>query len=306
MNPDSEMTNSENTPISFISQKMETLQVPDNTLVCQYFKDGKLYFNEPKLRAESHDIIAEKLLAYRKYRASVEKEDNITYNTVEIPPIYLDLIAALVQDSEEPLTVLSSRLDDLLSPFLRNEFVANKFEYAIQKAVKKIAYKANYGLTEEVYATIEHTAPKIPWHLHISRWEVRNIQVLPPDLQQIIGLRRENRQQMTNVFTGFIQNLSSTERSVIVNTKHRRSPVSHKELEDIRIKQVVELEQRKKEEEEKKAQNEAKRLLEEEKKRQREEEKRVRDEEKRVRDEEKRKREDEKKKKAQVKKKKKE
>lgn len=70
-------------------------------------------------------------MAYRKYRASVEKEENISYNTVEIPPIYLDLIAALVQDSEEPLTVLSSRLDDLLSPFLRNEF--SKFFFSWNK-----------------------------------------------------------------------------------------------------------------------------------------------------------------------------
>lgn len=41
--------------------------------------------------------------------------------TIEIPPAYMDLIAALVQDSEEPLTVLTSRINDTLSPFLRNE-----------------------------------------------------------------------------------------------------------------------------------------------------------------------------------------
>jgi hypothetical protein len=38
------------------------VQVPDNqnTLVaCEYCKDGKLYFNEPKLRAENHQFIAE-------------------------------------------------------------------------------------------------------------------------------------------------------------------------------------------------------------------------------------------------------
>ncbi|KAI7889508.1 uncharacterized protein EV154DRAFT_423707, partial [Mucor mucedo] len=82
---------------------------------------------------------------------------------VEVPPEFLDLIAALVQDSEEPFTTLSTRIDDLLSPFLRSEADAHKFEYAIEKAIKKVAQKVNYGLTEEVYAKIEHTAPKIPW-----------------------------------------------------------------------------------------------------------------------------------------------
>ncbi|KAI9254395.1 hypothetical protein EDC94DRAFT_524571, partial [Helicostylum pulchrum] len=87
--------------------------------------------------------------------------------SIEIPPMYMDLIAALVQDSEEPFTVLSTRIDDLLSPFLRNENASNKFESAIQKAIRKLAHKVNYGLKEEVYANVEHTAPKIPWVMYL-------------------------------------------------------------------------------------------------------------------------------------------
>lgn len=37
---------------------------------------------------------------------------------------------------------------------------------------------------------------------------------------------------MTEVFTSFIQNLPATERSTIVNTKHRRSPIAHKEVSE--------------------------------------------------------------------------
>jgi hypothetical protein len=33
----------------------------------------------------------------------------------------VDLIAALVQDSDESFPVLSNRINDMLSPFLRNE-----------------------------------------------------------------------------------------------------------------------------------------------------------------------------------------
>ncbi|GAA5811084.1 hypothetical protein MFLAVUS_004513 [Mucor flavus] len=300
MNLDTEMTNGENAPIHFISEKMETLRVPDNTLVCQYLKDGKLYFNEPKLRAESHVKIAEKLLAYREYRANIEKDDNITQLSVEIPPMYMDLIAALVQDSEEPFTVLSTRIDDLLSPFLRNENASNKFESSIQKAIKKLARKVNYGLKEEVYANIEHSAPKIPWRIALLiLWEVKDIQLLPEDMQQAVYSRIENRKHMTDVFTEFIESLPSTERSTIINTKHRRSPIAHKELEDIRQKQSTEIEQRKKKDEEKKKRDEEKKLHDEQKRVLEEEKKKQREEEKKHRDEEKKKREDEKKKKEQ-------
>lgn len=139
-------------------------------------------------RLKKANNIYQELLAYREYRANIEKDDNITQLSVEIPPMYMDLIAALVQDSEEPFTVLSTRIDDLLSPFLRNEngkfyyfrkkkrvahilliryLASNKFESSIQKAIKKLARKVNYGLKEEVYANIEHTAQKIPWVIYL-------------------------------------------------------------------------------------------------------------------------------------------
>lgn len=121
------------------------------------------------------------LIYYRAHRAKLEIEGDLTQLAVEIPVDFMGLIAALVQDSEEPFTVLSTRIDDLLSPFLRNEsgnlfnyfinntystffyIVSHKFEYAIEKAIKQVAHRVNYGLAEEVYANIEHTPPKIPW-----------------------------------------------------------------------------------------------------------------------------------------------
>lgn len=43
----------------FFHSTIILVQVPDNTFVCNYLKDGKLVFNEPKLRAESHPAVAE-------------------------------------------------------------------------------------------------------------------------------------------------------------------------------------------------------------------------------------------------------
>lgn len=63
------------------------------------------------------------LLHFRSYRAGLEQ----TENTTEIPATYLDVIAALVQDSDEPFTVLLNRINDILSPFMRNESSNNSY-----------------------------------------------------------------------------------------------------------------------------------------------------------------------------------
>jgi hypothetical protein len=51
----------------------------------------------------------------------IENTPHLYQQSIEIPTVYLDLIAALVQDSDEPCTVLTSRINDILSPFMRNE-----------------------------------------------------------------------------------------------------------------------------------------------------------------------------------------
>ncbi|CAO3638427.1 unnamed protein product [Mucor hiemalis] len=115
---------------------------------------------------------------------------------------------------------------------------------------------------------------------------------------------------MTETLSSFIYNLPQQERSTIVNTKHRKSPVAHKEMEENRSKQNIETEHEKEEkkkkkeeekkrrdeekkqlEEEKRIKDEEKKALEEEKKRQREEEKKIKEEERKKREEEKRKKE---------------
>jgi hypothetical protein len=48
-------------------------------------------------------------------------EQSLTQLSVDIPSSYMDLIAALVEDSDESTPILANRINDLLSPFLRNE-----------------------------------------------------------------------------------------------------------------------------------------------------------------------------------------
>ncbi|KAK4511579.1 uncharacterized protein ATC70_012795 [Mucor velutinosus] len=291
------------TAVNFISDKMETLQVPDNASPnCQYIKDGKLHFIEPKLRAENHHAVAEKIIFFRQYRAQTEGTAEMFQQTIEIPPAYMDLIAALVQDSDEPLTVLVARVNDTLSPFARSEKAAHKYDIAIEKAIRQTAQKCSYGLGQQVFDSIEHSMANIPWHLSISRWEVYDISSLPTDMQQIVTERRKHRQIMTEQVSAYIQNLPPSEKSTIVNTKHRNRSIYKEDKDDTARLKPVETEQEKEEKrlkreeekkkrEEKKQREEEKRLREEEKRKQREEEKRIRTEEKKKREEEKRKKE---------------
>lgn len=258
---------------------------------------------------------------FRQYRAQIEDTQEMFQQTIEIPPAYMDLIAALVQDSDEPLTVLVARLNDTLSPFARNEkgnstrltrgggghsltpfVVAHKYDIAIEKAIRQTAQKCSYGLSQQVFDSVEHSMTNIPWHLSISRWEVFDISSLPIDMQQAVIERRKHRQIMTEQVSHYIQNLPSNEKSTIVNTKHRNRSVYKEDKDDTTKPKPVETEQEKEEKrlkreeekkkrEEKKQREEEKRLREEEKRKQREEEKRIRTEEKKKREEEKRKKE---------------
>lgn len=65
--------------------------------------------------------------------------------------------------------VISFFLDLFTSDLYLISVDAHKFEYAIERAIKKVAQKVSYGLTEEVYAKIEHNAPKIPWVRNIKK-----------------------------------------------------------------------------------------------------------------------------------------
>ncbi|KAI8375894.1 hypothetical protein BD560DRAFT_326632, partial [Blakeslea trispora] len=88
---------------------------------------------------------------------------------VEIPLEFVDIIAALVQDSDEHCTVMTHRINDYLSPFQRREDFAHKYDLAIERTIKSMAQKNTYGLSMAAYQSIEHTTPNIPWVTHMKR-----------------------------------------------------------------------------------------------------------------------------------------
>ncbi|KAL1928921.1 hypothetical protein VTP01DRAFT_1980 [Rhizomucor pusillus] len=285
----------ENSSILETSQRMQELRVAEHNVnvnvgIPEYLKDGKLSYVEPKLRAECHADIAEKIMRFRLYRKTVEESKNFTADThYDFPEAFLDILSALTQDSDESTSHLTTRINEILSPFQRNESYASVFADAIERAVKQVATRTKYGVSPKVLASLENGPSTIPSHLLLYRWEVTNISSFPPDLQNVIIQRRKLRQHMSETVTRAVESLPADQRLVILQNKHHRKAHTN---EDPKSPEEIELEKerKRKKEEEKRIKEEEKRKREEER-RQREEERRKREEEKRRRDEEKKKKE---------------
>ncbi|CDH52569.1 hypothetical protein RO3G_06701 [Lichtheimia corymbifera JMRC:FSU:9682] len=291
---------SDNRQLASAAQQLQTMQLEDRPtapsprqpITIEYCKDGKLCYTESKLLAENHPFIHQRIAEFRVHRQQFEAAHaaSTVTPTFEYPRDYIDLIAALTQDSEESISQLSHRINDVLSPFSRNERFTEIFTESIERGIKSCASRAKYGLSPRVLTQLEGGPTMIPHHLSISRWEASDISCLPLDLQAVINHRRHLRSQMSDVITAAFQTLSAEQQLALLHTKHRKSQV----VDDIKTKEEIELEneRRRKKEEEKR--------IREEEKRKREEEKRAREEERKKREDERRRREEEKKRKEQA------
>ncbi|KAI9263451.1 chromatin assembly factor 1 subunit A-domain-containing protein [Phascolomyces articulosus] len=260
------------------AQQLQALRVDDPPVhtMPEFLKDGKLVFNEPKLRAENQNDMAERIKQFREHRAWMEQ--NMELQTIsEFPKEFLDVLSALCQDSDESSGQLSHRINEILSPFLRNEQFSDKFNEVIESAVKSIATRTKYGVSPSVLKGLECGITHIPQNLSFSRWEVKNIDPLPHQVRAVIEQRRVVRMQMSSIVSASFERLPLDQQILLLQNKHNRK--THDET-----KTAVEIEEKRKKKEEEKR-------IREEEKRKREEEKKIRDEERKKREEEKRKKE---------------
>ncbi|KAI9033866.1 chromatin assembly factor 1 subunit A-domain-containing protein [Phycomyces nitens] len=299
----------DNVQIANISEMIRTLRVPDPSLskeLSGLLENGRLNYIEPRIRFENHPSIIEYVTKFRNMRATLEADPLLLQKLPEIQPEYRDLIAALIQESDEKINLLSVRINSILSPWIRNENVADHFTDIIERAIRTVAHRERYGVNHGVLSSIEGAPTSVPNHLSFGRWEVNDISNFPLDIQQVIESRRLKRKNMSESVTEMFTSLSLEQKLMLLNTKSRRiqtkAPVDVQMTEELR-KVVEENEQekeekRKRKEEEKTKREEEKRLREEERKK-REEEKRYREEERKKREEEKKIRDEERKKKEQ-------
>ncbi|CAO3634245.1 unnamed protein product [Cunninghamella blakesleeana] len=260
-----------------------------------YLKDGKFSYFEPKLRPETHPFAATAIIDFREYRKRIEATElkDIPEENSLIPSIYNVPLTMIAQDSEESLQTLANRLNELLSPFNRNEMYSDLFVTAIEHRIKSIMTRAKYGLNQSIIDNIEGAPASTPSHFYVCRWESNDITQFPDDFKAFITKRRDQRRDASNALTNYFQSIQhDLQLSLLTNKYRKQQPVIIDESK-IKFKTPEEMaaeneKQRKKEEERQKKEEERQR---------KEEERRRREEE---RQEERRKRELDKKKKDQL------
>ncbi|KAF7727736.1 hypothetical protein EC973_007195 [Apophysomyces ossiformis] len=277
------------------------------------FKDGKLIHQEPKLRPENHLAVTQRknpcllselssrqitytlgIVEFRSYRLQLEQDPArwSSTETYELPHEFYSLVAVIVQDSDETISILAHRINDILSPFARKEQISDRFVEAIEKVIRSVAHREKYGVSNQVLNGLEGSPSTIPAHLTWHRWEVKDISSFPSDIQLLIQHRRAARKHVSDIATQAFQNLPSEQKLAMLQSKTRK----HHQREKAEAQMG---EEERKLAEENELEKEEKRRKKEEEKKKKEEEKRKREEEKRLREEERKKREEEKRKKEQ-------
>ncbi|CAO3662502.1 unnamed protein product [Umbelopsis ramanniana] len=297
-------------------------------------RDGKLVYPERKLRTNNHETVAKDLVEFRKYRADVSTSMK-TDEPFSISERFHSLISLLVQDSDEAITSLSSRLNDTLSQFDAYDSDSDdpddkQFNDALELTIKTLASRERYGVSNDVLQGLTDVPNVVPAHLSIYRWEVKDISRFPNDIRSAVEKRRRKRTEMSTIATYMFRTLTSEQQLQLLCAKRKKNstplprinvtptglefmfsskennPITNGEskvLLDEKVKEPVEAKKkepaRKVTTEEKEAEIEERKKKEaeaEEKKKKKEEERKKKEEEKKKKDEERRVKDEEKKK----------
>ncbi|ORX48854.1 hypothetical protein DM01DRAFT_1114385 [Hesseltinella vesiculosa] len=190
-------------------------------------KDGKLYCDQPPLRTENHPDCAHDIIAYRHYRKHIENMlANGNTNVNVIPDEYTRCLCMLIEDSDESLPSMVNRLNELLSPFNRNEHVAHIFFENIEARIRSLAMQTKYGLDIYDQDTGTCTGPAksatSPSHLSVLRWETIDVRCTPLDFQETVLARRNGRRMMVEHLAAYYKSLSQQQRDLLVCSPRQR------------------------------------------------------------------------------------
>ncbi|KAI9473696.1 MAG: hypothetical protein EXX96DRAFT_314280 [Benjaminiella poitrasii] len=131
-----------------------------------FIKSGHVVFSEGRLRVENHSVISNAIINFREWRENFESIRTDIHPS-DIPKEFTDLIAMLAHESDESLDDLAHRLNDLLSPFERNEEASYPFYNAIKQVIKVTAHQERYGLAD-VVLLLSGTPSSVPKVMHFG------------------------------------------------------------------------------------------------------------------------------------------
>ncbi|KAJ2849210.1 hypothetical protein J3B02_003823, partial [Coemansia erecta] len=163
------------------------------------YKNGKIVFSEKKLGLERHPSVVAALFNFHQLIDRVKKDTPDVLPLTSIPSEHLPLIAMIVQERDVSINFLVKSIESQLCPVVFGESSISNSDIlapgVVEATITNIAEHKNYGITlSDLQQSFCIPLDDVPTNLSIQRWEVRDLELLPEDVRNVVLKRRKARQ----------------------------------------------------------------------------------------------------------------
>ncbi|KZO95215.1 hypothetical protein CALVIDRAFT_181345 [Calocera viscosa TUFC12733] len=175
-------------------------------------KGGKLVLKQRLVPLERMMTTMKEMVAFN------ETLQSLTTPLASIPDTHLPLVAKLAFESDKIVNALAKRMKTTLLPEMgsdegdggESEESANLPLHVLEAAISSVAVRVNYGLDDA------------PAAMSLWRWEVKDLDMLPPDIREKAIKRRADREQQAKRDVAMLLDaLPEEERSKLLPNKEK-------------------------------------------------------------------------------------
>ncbi|PIA17529.1 hypothetical protein COEREDRAFT_91882 [Coemansia reversa NRRL 1564] len=189
-----EHTNTGNPSFSIIGTAEKPTPVEGTPIA---FRNGKIVFHEKKLNLERHPSVVAAVFGFHQHIAQLQRESGAGLPLQNISREHWSLVAMLIQERDVTISALVRAIESQLCPVVFGEDSTSNADIlaagAVEGAIMQIAENRNYGVPlGELHCS---SIDEVPQGLSINRWEVKDMDLLPQDVREVVRKRRGRREQ---------------------------------------------------------------------------------------------------------------
>ncbi|KAJ2452064.1 hypothetical protein EV183_003180 [Coemansia sp. RSA 2336] len=178
------------------------------------FKNGKLGLSEKRLNLERHPAVIAAVFGFHQLIAQLKQNGIDQLPLANIPKDHWPLVAILAQERDVSLAALVKNIEMQLCPVVFGEDSTKNSDIlsagAVEQAILEIAHSRNYGVSlEDIQQHSSSHIDEVPQNLTIHRWEVKDMQLLPKDVQDVVAKRRAQREEACRVCAAWFADLDA-------------------------------------------------------------------------------------------------
>ncbi|KAJ1740486.1 hypothetical protein LPJ78_004368 [Coemansia sp. RSA 989] len=178
------------------------------------FKNGKLGLSEKRLNLERHPAVIAAVFGFHQLIAQLKQHGVGQLPLASIPKEHWPLVAILAQERDVSLAALVKNIETQLCPVVFGDDSTKNSDIlsagAVEQAVLEIAQSRNYGVSlEDIQQHSTSHIDEVPQNLTIHRWEVKDMQLLPKDVQDVVAKRRAQREEACRVCAAWFADLDA-------------------------------------------------------------------------------------------------